>query len=442
MASATFLWAKILSYIEQHHTEALVNTWFDDVDVVELRDDTLVLYTPNQFRKPILETQCIPYITEAMLAVGQQKIQVEILGEEELREYHSRSRQTEELDAIKKEFTFDNFVVGSSNRFAHAAAIAVSDRPGEAYNPLLIYGDSGLGKTHLLYAIANSIKERHKNDETPFHIVYVKGDQFTNELIEAISKGENVQFRSKYRTADLFLMDDIQFIAGKDSTQEEFFHTFNTLYEGKKQIVLTSDRAPDSMSKLEDRLKTRFQWGLLADIQPPDYETRVAIVEKKASSIGLQLPGDVVSFIAENITNNVRQLEGTVNKIKAYRDINGTEINVVNVSRAIKEMFRDGNEKILPTPQLIIAEVSGYYNISESVIRGTARNKNTTEARQISMYLIRTLTSLSLEDIAGEFGKDHTTVMHSVDKIDTLMSSSTHIQTVVKEITANINGKL
>ena len=397
MASATFIWAKILTYIEQHHTEALVSTWFDDVDVVELRDNTLVLFTPNPFRKPILETQCIPYITEAMLAVGQQQIQVEILGEAELKEYQNRSKQGGELDAIQKEFTFENFVVGPSNRFAHAAAKAVADRPAESYNPLLIYGESGLGKTHLLYAIANVIQQQHPE----FHIVYVKGDQFTNELITAIGQGKNVEFRSKYRSADLFLMDDIQFIAGKDSTQEEFFHTFNTLYENKKQIVLTSDRAPDSMSKLEDRLKTRFQWGLLADIQPPDYETRVAIVEKKAASIGLQLPQDVVAYVAENVTSNVRQLEGTVNKIRAYRDINGLEINLINVSRAIKDMFR-GKEKILPTPQLIISEVSSYYNISESVIRGTARDKNTAEARQISMYLIRKLTNLSYEDIAGE----------------------------------------
>ncbi len=437
MASATYLWAKILSYIEQHHTEALVNTWFDDVDVVELRDDTLVLFTPNPFRKPILETQCIPYITEAMLAVGQQQVSVEILNEDGLREYQKKSNKTEDLDAIKREFTFENFVVGSSNRFAHAAAKAVANMPAESYNPLLIYGESGLGKTHLLYAIANVIKDNNPD----YHIVYVKGDQFTNELIAAIAEGKNVEFRSKYRTADLFLMDDIQFIAGKESTQEEFFHTFNTLYEQKKQIVLTSDRPPDVMSKLEDRLKTRFQWGLLADIQPPDYETRVAIIENKAATIGLQLPSDVVTYVAENITSNVRQLEGTVNKIKAYRDITGLEINLTNVSRAIKDMFR-GKDKVLPTPQLIISEISSYYNISESVIRGTARDKTTAEARQVSMYLIRKLTPLSLEDIAAEFGKDHTTVMHSVDKVETNLPGNTHLQTVVKEVTANVNGKL
>lgn len=437
MASATYLWAKVLSYIEQNHTEALVNTWFDDVDVVELKDNNLVLYTPNPFRKPILENQCIPYIKEAMLAVGQQQIEVKILDDEGLKEYHSQSSRNEDLDAIKREFTFENFVVGPSNRFAHAAASAVANKPAMAYNPLLIYGESGLGKTHLLYAIANVIKKNNPD----FHIVYVKGDQFTNELITAISEGRNVEFRSKYRTADLFLMDDIQFIAGKDSTQEEFFHTFNTLYEGKKQIVLTSDRPPDVMSKLEDRLKTRFQWGLLADIQPPDYETRVAIIENKAASMGLKLPSDVVAYVAENITSNVRQLEGTVNKILAYRDMTDFEINLTNVSRAIKDMFR-GKDKVLPTPQLIISEISSYYNISESVIRGTARDKNTAEARQVSMYLIRKLTNLSLEDTAAEFGKDHTTVMHSINKVEKNLATSDHLQTVIKEVTANVNGKL
>ena len=437
MASATFLWAKILSYIERQHSEALVSAWFDDVDVVELRDDTLVLHTPSSFRKPILETQCVPYITEAMLAVGQQQIKVEILDDDGLRNYKSHDDQSDELDAIRGEFTFENFVVGPSNRLAHAAAQAVADMPAGPYNPLLIYGESGLGKTHLLYAIANVIK----NNNPDFHVIYVKGDQFTNELITAIREGKNTEFRSKYRTADLFLMDDIQFIAGKEQTQEEFFHTFNTLFEAKKQIVLTSDRAPDAMSKLEDRLKTRFQWGLLADIQPPDYETRVAIIEKKAETIGLQLPPDVVTYVAENITSNVRQLEGTVKKISAYRGISGMEINLINVSRAIKDMFK-GGEKILPTPQLIIAEVSSYYNLSESAIRGTARNKNITEARQVSMYLIRQLTNLSFEDIAVEYGKDHTTVMHSVDKIETNLPINAHMQTIIREITANINGKL
>ena len=441
MASATYLWAKILAHIEQKHTEALVTTWFDDVDVVEIRGDTLVVFTPNPFRKTILETQCIPYITEAMQALGQQRVKVEILDEDGLRAYRGRMQGSEDLDAIKKEFTFDNFVVGSSNRFAHGAALAVASKPADAYNPLLIYGQSGLGKTHLLYAIANALRASHERERKKFRIVYVKAEQFTNEMITSLREGKMVEFRSKFRTADLFLMDDIQFLARTEQTQEEFFNTFNHLYEAKKQIVLTSDKPPEYMNKLETRLKTRFQWGLLADIQPPDYETRVAIVEKKADSIGLKLPEDVVSYVAENVTSNVRQLEGTVNKIKAYRDINGMALTLPNVSRAIIDMIKEDKDSALPTPQKIIAEAAAYYNISESIIRGKTRNKITTEARQVSMYLIRKLTSLSFEDIASEYGKDHTTVMHAVEKIETNLPADSHLQTVVEEIQANINGK-
>ena len=438
MASATFLWSKILSYLSDQHSSAIVTTLFDDVDVVELTDNLLVIYTSNPFQKPTIENQGVRFIKEAMLAVANQSINVLVLDDHGLEADRNRDKVTEELSAITKDFTFDSFVVGPSNRFAHAAALAVANRPAESYNPLLIHGESGLGKTHLLYAIANVIKEQHPS----YKIVYVKGDQFTNDLIAAVKEGKNVDFRNKYRNADLFLMDDIQFIAGKDSTQEEFFHTFNTLYEGKKQIVLTSDRPPEEMTRLEDRLKTRLQWGLQADIQPPDYETRVAIIQNKADSMGVELPDDVIHYVAEHITSNVRQLEGTINKIMAYRDMTPDfEINLTNVSRAIKDMFRE-KESLLPTPQLIISEVAAYYNKSESVIRGTARDKTTAEARQISMYLIRQLTSLSLEDTAMEFGKDHTTVMHSVEKIEKNLATSAHLQTVIKEVTINVNGKL
>lgn len=437
MASASYLWTRVLSYIEQKHTESVVTTFFDDVDVVELLDDQLVLYTPSAFRKPILEEQCTPYIEEAMNAVANQKVRVLILDDKGLLEYQSRNKLKDNLDAISKEFTFDNFVVGPSNQFAHGSAWAVATKPASSYNPLLIYGESGLGKTHLLYSIANVIKQEHPD----FHIVYSKGDQFTSELIAALKEGRVVEFRNKYRNADLFLMDDIQFIAGKDSTQEEFFHTFNTLYEGKKQIVLTSDRPPEEMSRLEDRIKTRLQWGLLADIKPPDYETRVAIIQNKADSMGLKLPDDVIAYVAENITSNVRQLEGTVNKIMAYRDMTDLSLNVTNVSRAIKDMFKS-SEKLLPTPQLIIEEVANYYNKSESAIRGTGRDKITVEARQMSMYLIRRMTNLPYEDIALEYGKDHTTVMHSVNKIEGSITSSDTLKNIAKEITTNVNNRL
>ena len=436
MPSASYYWRKILNFIEENHSESIILTFFDDVDVIDMVDDLLVIHTPNEFRKPVLEQQGANYIREAMKRMYQQEIRLMVLDDYGLEEYRNRGDK-DILSAITSEFTFDKFVVGPSNRFAHAAAFAVATKPAESYNPLLIYGESGLGKTHLLYAIANVIRKMHPN----YKIVYCKGDDFTNEMISAIKEGKNVEFRNKYRNADLFLVDDIHFLAGKDQTQEEFFHTFNTLYENKKQIVLTSDRPPEEMSRLEERLKTRLQWGLLADIKPPDYETRVAIIHNKAAGQGITLPDDVVDYVAENITSNVRQLEGTINRIMAYRDMEKQEINLTNVSRAIKDMFK-GKDKLLPTAGLIIAEVASYYNISESVIRGTQRDKKTAEARQMSMFLIRKMTTLSLEEIALEFGKDHTTVMHSINKIESAIQPGNALDNTAKEITMNINGKL
>lgn len=438
MASATYIWTKILSYMEDKLGEHVISTMFDDVDVVELSGNTLILFTANEFRKPLIEERFISHIQEAMLSIGKQDISVKIFNEKELSDYRSKDKTDKGIDYINPNYTFDSFVVGPSNRFAHAAAEAVAKKPSIVYNPLLIYGPSGLGKTHLLSAIANTIHSDHPD----FNIVYIKSEDFTNDLITAVKLGNNADFRTKYRTADLLLMDDIQFIAGKESTQVEFFHTFNTLYEQGKQIVLTSDRPPEEMQKLEDRLKTRLSQGLMADIKAPDYETRCAIIQKKAESVGLKLPDDVISYIAENITSNVRTLEGTVNKILAYRDMSPDfEFSITSVSRAIKDMFIRGEEKIVPTPSLIIDEVSSFYNISESVLRGNKRDKRTAEARQVCMYLIRSMTTLSLEDIAQEFGKDHTTVMHSINKIGSELNQNDSLKNTVNELTVNINGK-
>ena len=272
--------------------------------------------------------------------------------------------------------------------------------------------------------------------------MYIKGDEFTNELIAAIQSGKNIEFRSKYREADLFLIDDIQFIAGKESTQEEFFHTFNKLYEEHKQIVMTSDRKPDDMLTLEDRLKSRFQWGLIIDIQPPDYETRMAILKNKAKSLGLNLSDDVCNYIAINITNNVRQIEGTVKKILAYRDLNNMPLDLNNISRAIDDMFKvEGNA--LPTPSLIISQVCKFYDIDEIVLRGSNKSKGTSEARQVAMYLIRKLTNLSLPDIGQEFARDHTTALYAIRKVETeLKKGDTNLQNNIRDITANINSLL
>ena len=437
MYSSAYVWAKVLSYIEERLDTITVSTWFDDCEVVELNEDHLILYSPSDFRREVIRRRCVPYIQDALKDIFDSNAKVLIFGDEELSARKSKGKQSTSMD-FNPQFSFDNFVVGPSNRFAHSAAIAVSKTPGQVYNPLFIYGPPGVGKTHLLYAIANGIRKENPDA----NIVYIKGDQFTNELIDAIKNGKNIEFRSKYREADLFLVDDIQFIAGKESTQEEFFHTFNKLYEEHKQIVLTSDRKPDDMLTLEERLRSRFLWGLTADINPPDYETRMAILKNKAKQLGLQLDDDVCNYIASNITSNVRQIEGTVKKILAYRDLNNMPLTLDNITKVISDMFKnEGNA--LPTPSLIISQVCKFYNLDESVLRGTQKNKGTAEARQVAMYLIRKLTNLSLPDIGKEFNKDHSTVLYAIRKVEVaLKNEDKSLQNNIRDITANVNSCL
>ena len=437
MYSAAYVWAKILGYLEERLTSTIISAWFDDAEVVELNDETLILYSPSEYRREIISRRCVEHIQDAMKELFDTDIKLIVFGDSELEAYKSKGKSPTAMD-FNPQFSFDSFVVGPSNRFAHGAAIAVSKAPGQVYNPLFIYGPPGVGKTHLLYAIANGIRKQ-KPDA---NIVYIKGDQFTNELIAAIQSGKNIEFRNKYREADLFLIDDVQFIAGKESTQEEFFHTFNKLYEEHKQIVMTSDRKPSDMPTLEDRLRTRFEWGLLASIEAPDYETRMAIIKKKAVSLGLELGDDVCDYIAVNVTNNVRQIEGTVKKIMAYRDLNNMPLDLPNISRAINDMFKsEGNA--LPTAGLIINQVCKYYSVDESVLRGTLKNKGTAEARQVAIYLIRKLTNLSTPDIGKELSKDHSTVLYSINKVEkALQSGDASLQNHIRDITANINSCL
>ena len=437
MYSSDYVWAKVLNYLEDRLTAVTVSTWFDDAKVVELTEERLILYSPSEFRRDIITRRYADHIHDALKEIFNSDAKLVVYGDEELNTFHSKGKSPTAMD-FNPQFSFDNFVVGPSNRFAHGAAVAVTNTPGQVYNPLFIYGPPGIGKTHLLYAIANGI--RKNNPEA--NIVYIKGDQFTNELIAAIGSGKNIEFRSKYREADLFLIDDIQFIAGKDSTQEEFFHTFNALYEEHKQIVMTSDRKPSDMNTLEDRLRTRFEWGLLASIEAPDYETRMAIIKRKAASLGLILGDDVCDYIAINVTNNVRQLEGTVKKIKAYHDLDNMPLDLPNVARAIDDMFKsEGNA--LPTPGLIINQVCKFYSVDESVLRGTLKNKGTAEARQVAMYLIRKLTNLSTPDIGKELSKDHSTVLYSINKVEkALKAGDDALQNHIRDITANINSCL
>lgn len=437
MYSSAYVWAKVMRHMEERLDGTTLAAWFDDCEVVELTEEHLILYSPSDFRRDIILRRYSPYIQDALKEIFSSDARLIVYGEKEMEAFRSKDKVNTGMD-FNPQFTFDNFVVGPSNRFAHSAAIAVSNNPGQVYNPLFIYGPAGVGKTHLLYAIANGIRKKNANA----NIVYIKGDQFTNELIAAIQSGKNIEFRSKYREADLFLIDDIQFIAGKESTQEEFFHTFNKLYEENKQIVMTSDRRPSDMLTLEDRLKTRFEWGLLADVQPPDYETRMAIIKNKAASLGLDLSDEICNYIAVNVTTNVRQIEGTVKKILAYRDLNNMPLDLPNVSKAIDDMFKtEGNA--LPTPSLIISQVCKFYSIEESVLRGTLKNKGTAEARQTAMYLIRKLTNLSLPDIGKEFNKDHTSILYSIRKVeDALKKGNEQLRDNIRDITANINSSL
>ncbi len=437
MYSSAYVWAKIVNHLEACLGDITVSAWFDDAEVVELNEQHLIIHSSSDFRREIIRLRCTGYIEDALREIFHSDAKLIVFDDQELEEFKSKGKPSTSMD-FNPQFSFDSFVVGSSNRFAHGAAIAVTNHPGEVYNPLFIYGPPGVGKTHLLYAIANGIRKENPDA----NIVYIKGDQFTNELIDAIKTGKNIEFRNKYREADLFLVDDIQFIAGKESTQEEFFHTFNKLYEEHKQIVLTSDRKPDDMLTLEERLRSRFQWGLIADINPPDYETRMAILKSKANGLGLNLDDDVCNYIAINITNNIRQIEGTVKKILAYRDLNDMPLDLNNISRAINDMFKaEGNS--LPTPCLIISQVCKFYSIDEIVLRGSLKNKGTSEARQVAMYLIRKLTNLSLPDIGREFAKDHTTVLYAIRKVEMeLKKGNTTLQNNIRDITANINSLL
>lgn len=436
MNSLTDVWGNVLQQMSQQLAPTTINTWFDEVEVVTMEDSAFVLHCGNEFKKKTIEARFLSYIRDALRDLFSADFEIKILNDEQLSAYHGVAPDYPGDLNDSGAFTFETYVVGPSNKLAYAAAHAVSERPGVNYNPLFIYGDSGLGKTHLLYAIAHGLKKNHPDAK----IVYIKGDDFTNELVVSIREGKNAEFREKYRQATLLLVDDVQFIAGKEQTQEEFFHTFNSLYEAGKQIVLTSDRPPREMTKLEDRLRTRFEWGLMVDVTPPDYETRLAIVKNKSAMLGVKLSDPVTDLIAENVTANVRQIEGTLNKILAYYDLMGSAMSQEDILRAIRDMIKKNNEYI-PTAQAVVNYICSTYHIDEDVLRGQSRGREVVTARQIAMYLMRRMICMNLVDIGKEFGdRDHTTVLHSLDKVEKQMRSDPAFAEMVKQITTNINA--
>ncbi|MCI9392529.1 MAG: chromosomal replication initiator protein DnaA [Oscillospiraceae bacterium] len=436
MQSVSDIWSMVLTRLREELSETTIKTWFDETSVVALEGNDLVLHCSNAFKRSNIQDRFLPSIEASLRDIFSSDMTVRLLDDDGLRRYQDKESEKPTSLMESGEFTFETFIVGPSNRLACSAARAVADAPGQHYNPLFIYGDSGLGKTHLLYAIAHVIRGKLPSAK----ILYIKGDEFINDYIETVRSGRAMnEFRIKYREADLMLVDDIQFVAGKVETQNEFFHTFNALYESKKQIVLTSDRPPQEMAQLDDRLRTRFEWGLMADVQPPVLETRVAILKNKAAQLGFILPDDIAHYIAGKITANVRQLEGTVKKIKAFKDLDGIEITTDAVDRAIQDMSK--SSEFIITPDTIIREICRYFRLEEDQIKGQSRSRDSLNARQIAMYLIRRMTSLSLDDNGKVFGgRDHSTVINSINKVERKMKTDPSYAEMIKSIITNINS--
>ena len=435
MNSLSDIWTRIMEVLSAQLTPTSINTWFMDCMPVDLKDGTLVIHTTSEFKRGILLQRYAGVIKDALRELFTDDIELEILCGDELDDYRNRSQTRDTLPEMDG-YTFDNFIVGQCNRHAHAAAKGVVSNPGnKIYNPLLIYGNSGLGKTHLLLAIGSAI---HENDPGA-KIAYIKGDEFTNQMINAIRSGEAEEFRQKYRNVDLFLVDDIQFIAGKDATQEEFFHTFNNIYESGHQIVMTSDRPPIDMLLLDDRLRTRFEGGMMADVQPPDVETRMAIIRYKAGHLGMILSDEIVQYIAEKITSNIRQIEGVVKRLTALRDVDNNDITIAMVDRAMEHVIRSG--VYVPTMEDILGETARFYQVSPEDIKGQSRSKNIAYARHVTAYLIRNLIGLSLPAIGEFLNRDHATVLASIRKIESLITTEKEMSDTIRDITSTINSR-
>ena len=434
MNSLTDIWSVVMDSLSQELTQTAINTWFSDCTPIEINNNTLIVHTTSDFKRSIIQSRFEKTICAVLYDLFSCPFELVVLaGDDELLEYREKRPSSEEMPEMDG-YTFDRFIVGPSNKFAHAAAQAVAANPSGAYNPLFIWGGSGLGKTHLLGAIQFEI---HKNFPD-YNIVYVDGEKFTNEIISAIHDNTTAEFHNKYRAADVLLVDDIQFIAGKESTQEEFFHTFNTLYNAGKQIVLVSDRPPKEIKSLEERLRTRFEMGLTADIQPPDFETRVAIIRRKADLLGLEMPDEVAEYIANRLKNNIRQLEGAVKKLNAYRKLEGIQPVIGAAQNAIKDILNE-TQPVPITVEKILSEVARTYNTTADMLRGPSRRSNVSSARKVSMYVVREITGMSMEDIGSEFGgRDHSTVVYSINDMQKKLETDTRLRETVEDIIKNV----
>lgn len=424
-------------YCRQRLVDATYNLYIDGLEPVSFEGSgEAVLSVRNDFICKIVNDRYLPLLCEAFKAVLGFDVSVQLVVPAAPAAQPAGQQEAPALPNGRYDLTFENFIKGSSNQFAYAAAQAVAANPSGAYNPLFIYGSSGLGKTHLLSAIQFEI---HKT-RPEFNIVYVDCEKFTNEIITAIRGGTTEAFRQKYRAADVLLVDDIQFIAGKESTQEEFFHTFNTLHAAGKQIVLASDRPAKEIKSLEERVRSRFEWGLTADIQPPDFETRVAIIRRKAELLGLDIPDDVAEFIANHLKNNIRQLEGAVKKLNAYYMLEGIAPVIGVAQNAIRDILSE-TQPVPVTIEKIVNEVARTYNVSAADIRGSKRHSNVSAARRTAIYIVREVTGMSMEDIGKEFGgRDHSTIVYAMRVIERDLKKDSHLQETVSDIIKNTTG--
>ena len=434
------IWEEALKMIEEETSPVSFATWIQPIVPCGIIGNKIILQVKESFLKEIIEKRHLPLIRTAIKMVTKNEYDIMITTEEEQNagNLHNlaaeKPAENELARNLNPKYVFDSFVVGNSNRMAHAASLAVAESPAQAYNPLFLYGNSGLGKTHLMHSIGHFILDRNPQAK----VLYVTSETFTNELINSIQNNKNVEFRNKYRNIDVLMIDDIQFISKKEGTQEEFFHTFNALYESNKQIIISSDRPPKEIKTLEDRLRSRFEWGLIADVQPPDYETRIAILKKKAERDNLTVPDDVMAYIAKNIASNIRELEGALTRIVAFATLTNQDISIALAENSLKDIFSENSATPL-TPELIQQVVAEYYNIRVEDIQGSKKPKNIAFPRQVSMYLCRKLLDISLPKIGESFGgRDHTTVIYAISKIEKQLESDEGLQKTVHALEKEI----